>query len=117
METVAPRRSSGELAARNGVLVGSLTPRAELFPPKIWTVVQIGAAAEILLRLHSFVVTTMARAGFLSRDVPLAFAFICLFIYFDNPHFRDRLCSRGISGLSRQFLTLFTQGICWVVFF
>lgn len=71
--------------------------------------------SEMFLGLQLFVVTALAFSGFLSPVVPLVFAFICLFIYFENPHFTEGICSEGISGLSRQFLTLFTQDI-WLVY-
>lgn len=114
VEAVAPQE---ELRRAGWGASGERNTQGQAFPPTVWTVVQIGATAEMLLRQHSFAITAMARSGVLSHDVPLAFAFICLFIYFDNPPFRDGLCSEGIRGLSRQFLTLFTQGICFHVYF
>lgn len=69
----------------------------------------------MFLGLQLFVITALAFSGFLSHVVPLVFAFICLFIYFGNPHFTEGICSERISGLSRQFLTLFTQDI-WLVY-
>lgn len=83
-------RSLGELGA---LLVGILQCRDMLFPPEICTVVQIGTISEIFLWLPSFVIIAMAFSGFLSHVVPLAFTFICLFIYFDNPHFTEGICS------------------------
>lgn len=69
----------------------------------------------MFLGLQLFIIAALAFSGFLNRAAPLVFVFICLFIYFDNPHFTEGICSEGISGLSRQFLTLFTQDI-WLVY-
>lgn len=96
--------------------VGILKSRATLFPSEIGAVVQTGTASEIFLWLHSFVIIAMAFCGFFFwLAVPLAFTFSCLFIYFDNPRVTEGICTWGVSGLSRQFLTLSTQGM-WLVY-
>ena len=75
------------------MLAGGLKSRDVLFPSERCTLVQIGTISQIFWWLCLFVVIAVAFSGLLRHLVPLAFTFICLFIYFDNPHFTEGICS------------------------